>query len=53
MNTNENNNKIDNNIVNNTFYGSFNNKGINKSLIGLNDTNANNKTSMSILWREN
>ena len=48
MNTNENNNKIDNNIVNNTFYGSFNNKGINKSLIGLNDTNANNKTSMSI-----
>ena len=32
----------------NTFYGSFNNKGINKSLIGLNDTNANNKTSMSI-----
>ena len=48
MNTNENNNKIDNNIINNTFYGSFNNKGINKSLIGLNDTNANNKTSMSI-----
>ena len=48
MNTNENNNKIDNNIVNKTFYGSFNNKGINKSLIGLNDTNANNKTSMSI-----
>ena len=48
MNTNENNNKIDNNIVNNTFYGSFNNKGINKSLIGLNDTNANNKTSLSI-----
>ena len=48
MNTNENNNKLDNNIVNNTFYGSFNNKGINKSLIGLNDTNANNKTSMSI-----
>ena len=48
MNTNENNNKIDNNIVNNTFYGSFNNKGINISLIGLNDTNANNKTSMSI-----
>ena len=48
MNTNENNNKIDNNIINNTFYGSFNNKGINKSLIGLNDTNANNKISMSI-----
>ena len=48
MNTNENNNKIDNNIINNTFYGNFNNKGINISLIGLNDTNANNKTSMSI-----
>ena len=39
---------MDNINFNNTFYGSFNNKGINKSLIGLNDTNANNKTSMSI-----
>ena len=50
LNTNENinNNKLDNINFNNTFYGSINNKGINKSIIGFNDTNANNKTSMSI-----
>ena len=55
MNTNENFgksqlnlNKLDNNItINNTFYGSFINKGNNKSLIGLTDSNINNKTANS------
>ena len=55
MNTNENFgknqlnlNKLNNNFtINNTFYGSFINKGNNKSLIGLTDYNINNKTANS------
>ena len=55
MNTNENFgksqlnlNKLDNNFtINNTFYGSFINKGNNKALIGLTDSNINNKTANS------
>ena len=45
INTNENNNKLEINNINNTFYGSFNNKGVNKSLMGFTDNNINNKTS--------
>ena len=42
---NGNNNKLEINSVNNTFYGSFYNKGANKSIMGLSDTNLNNKTT--------
>ena len=42
---NGNNNKLEINSVNNTFYGSFYNKGTNKSIMGLSDTNLNNKTA--------
>ena len=41
----ENNNKLEINSVNNTFYGNFYNKGVNKSITGLTDTNVNNKTT--------
>ena len=43
------NNKLDNNLkINNTFYGSFINKGNNnQSMIGLTETNINNKTTNS------
>ena len=47
INTNENNNKLEINSINNTFYGSFSNKGVNKSLMGFTDNNINNKTSNS------
>ena len=47
INTNENNNKLEINSINNTFYGSFSNKGMNKSLTGFTDNNINNKTSNS------
>jgi len=47
INTNENNNKLEINSINNTFYGSFSNKGVNKSLMGFADNNINNKTSNS------
>ena len=47
INTNENNNKLEINNINNTFYGSFSNKGVNKSLMGFTDNNINNKTSNS------
>ena len=42
---NGNNNKLEINSVNNTFYGSFYNKGTNKSIMGLSETNLNNKTA--------
>jgi len=47
INTNENNNKLEINNINNTFYGSFSNKWVNKSLMGFTDNNINNKTSNS------
>ena len=47
INNNENNNKLELNNINNTFYGSFSNKGMNKSIMGFTDNNINNKTSNS------
>ena len=56
LNNNENNTniKLDNNnnitTFNNTFYGSFNNKGMNKSMVGLNENNIINKTTNSFYF---
>ena len=49
----ENINKFDNNLnINNTFYGSFNRKGMNKSMVGITDSNIINKT-MSSFYQDN